>query len=113
MELSRRATAHAEEARRLASLESERAAALRRLQALQQRAATAERLAADAAEAEAQELSLLAQALYASLELDRYEYLRQAGMRGISAQRSQPAAPTPARVHEPRGEGERNLGLAS
>jgi hypothetical protein len=113
MELSRRAAAHAEEERRLACLEGERAAALRRLQALQQRVATAERLAADAAEAEAQELSQLAQALVASLELDRYEYLRQVATRGLSLQRPHGTAPLPAPVRDPRGEGERNLGLAS
>lgn len=111
-ELSRRAGALAEEEKRLASLEAERAAALRRLQALQHRVATAERLAANASGAEAEDLAQLAQAIAASLELDRYEYLRQAAMRGVSVERPKGPAPLPAAVRETRGEGGPNLGLA-
>ncbi len=108
-ELARRNAALAEEEQQLASLEADRAAALRRLQALQQRVATAERLAADAAATEAQELAQVAEAIAAGLELDRYEYLRQAGAHGAPA----PVPKGPAPVREPEGAGERNLGLAS
>lgn len=111
-EISRRAAAFAEEERRLATLEADRAAAVRRLQGLQQRVAAAERLAADAADAEAQDLARLADAVVAALEQDRYEYLRQAALRQPSPHRPKGPAPVPAPVREPLGGEGRNLGLA-
>lgn len=116
-ELSRRAAALAEEERRLARLEADRLAAVRRLRALQQRGMTAERLAADAADQEEQELARLGQAMAASIELDRYEYVRQAAARGIHLEhRPIPGPPaggpggTPPPVRHDIGHG---LGLAS
>jgi hypothetical protein len=110
--VTRRAAALAEEEKRLAGLEAERAGALRRLRTLQQRVAAVERLGADAREAEAEDLAGLAQSIGASLELDRYEYLRQAAARGVTVQRPKVPAPMPTPVRETVGEGERNLGLA-
>ena len=112
MELSRRSAALAEEEKRLAAFEAERAAALRRLHALQQRVATAERLAADAAEGEAEELARLAQAIVAALDLDRYEYLRQVAAQGVAVQRPKGPAAAPTPVREARADVEQNLGLA-
>lgn len=110
-EISRRAAAFAEEEQRLAALEADRAVALRRLKALQQHVATAERLAADAADVEAQELAQFAEAIVAALELDRYEYVRLAAARRATGRTKAPA-PVPAPVRDAPGDAERNLGLA-
>jgi hypothetical protein len=115
-ELSRRAAVLGEEERRLMRLELERLAAIRRLRALQQRIVRAERMAADAADEEEQDLLRLGQAIAASLELDRYEYLRQAAARGLRVEHRPlpgpgvggPGAPAPARRDVEHG-----LGLAS
>ena len=124
-EISRRAAALAQEQQRLAELEGDRGAALRKLHALQQRAATAERLAADAAQVEAQDLARVAQAIETALELDRYEYVRQAGERAPAGARPKAAAPAPTPVPTPvrdpvglekafgDARGNTNLGLAS
>jgi hypothetical protein len=108
-DLSRRAAALAEEEHRLARLEADRAAAARRIRVLQQRSIDAQRLAADAADEEEAELARLAQGIVASLELDRYEYMRQATARGLVAAPRQGPAPTPAPVRSDVGHG---LGLA-
>lgn len=103
--LSRRAARVAEAQRRLQELEEARAEVLDRLQALRRRAATTQRLAADLADADAQDMARLAQGLLAALELDRYEFLRQSAARG-----RQLDAPGLARAKaEDSG---RNLGLA-
>jgi hypothetical protein len=99
---SRRAFALAHEERELARFEEDRASALRRLRVLRQRTQLVERRAAEAAEREAQELDRLWHAVSSALELDRYEFLRQAGARGAVLARPQAA----------RREGERSLGLA-
>jgi hypothetical protein len=115
-ELSRRAAALAEEERRLMRLEAERLTAVRRMRALQQRVITAERMAADAADEEEQDLLRLGQSIAASLELDRYEYVRQATALGLPIERRPvpgstggggPPAPSPA-----RNDVEHGLGLA-
>jgi hypothetical protein len=114
-ELSRRAAALSEEERRLARLESERVAAARRLRALQQRVITAERMAADAADEDEQDLLRLGQAIAASIELDRYEYLRQAVARGVRFEQrplSNPPVGGPATTAPVRREVEHGLGLA-
>ncbi len=110
--LSRRAAALAEEDRRLARLEAERGEAMGRLRGLQQRLATAERLAADAADVEQQELARLAQAIAASIELDRYEYVRQAAAHGISVERRKAPTPTPPPTRPALGDVPEHLGLA-
>jgi len=115
-ELSRRAAALAEEERRLMRLEAERLTAVRRMRALQQRVIMAERMAADAADEEEQDLVRLGQSIAASLELDRYEYVRQATALGLPIERRPvpgstgggPPAPAPARHDVEHG-----LGLAS
>jgi hypothetical protein len=110
--LSRRAAALAEEEKRLAHLETDRAEAVGRLRGLQQRAATAERLAADAADVEQQELARLAQAIAASIELDRYEYVRQAAAHGVSVERRKAPTPTPPPPRPALGDVPEHLGLA-
>ncbi|HEX9291592.1 MAG TPA: hypothetical protein VF904_18885 [Anaeromyxobacteraceae bacterium] len=116
-DLSRRAAVLAEEERRLTRLEGDRAAALRRLRGLQQRSVAAERVAADAADEEEQQLAQLAQGIAASLELDRYEYVRQAAARGARVERRLPdappesASPTPVRAAADV-EGRERFGLA-
>jgi hypothetical protein len=115
-DLSRRARIVADEERRLARFESERAAAATRLRSLHERGATAERLAADAVEADEEQLARAARAIVAALELDRYEYLRQAmgAVRAPSPERetrAAPIAPVPA-PEEAAERVERNLGLA-
>jgi hypothetical protein len=100
-DLSRRAGLVQEEERRLLRLEADRATAVRRLRALQQRSIDAQRLAADAADEEDAELARLAQAITACLELDRYEFVRQAGLRGLNVERvPPPPAPSPVRGPE-------------
>ncbi len=112
-DINRRATALAEEERRLSTLEAERATVVERLRTLQERVGTAERLAADAAAEEAQDLRAIAQALSATLELDRYEYIRQAGRRGIPVAQPEPAETPPPVAAPVRGSREqRNLELA-
>jgi hypothetical protein len=94
-DLSRRAAVLAEEEAQLALLEGNRAAAMRRLRALQQRSAAAERVACDAADQEEHELAMLVQAIAAALDVDRYEYLRQASAQGHALERRPDAgAPT-------------------
>ncbi|GEJ58545.1 hypothetical protein [Anaeromyxobacter diazotrophicus] len=115
-ELSRRAAALGEEERRLMRLEAERLLAVRRLRALQQRSISAERVAADAADEEEQELARLGQAIAASLELDRYEYVRQSAARGLPVEHRPLSGPpvgpnTPPPVR--RGDVGHGLGLAS
>jgi hypothetical protein len=110
-ELGRYAAVAAEEERRCARLEADRALALRRLRILQQRAAAAERLAADAADTEEQELLKVAQAVTAALELDRYEYLRQGRAHGVPRVRA--AAPAGDGPPRPDGVPQRNLGLTA
>jgi hypothetical protein len=107
-EVSRHAAALAEEQRRLADLEAERDAALRQLQALQRRAALAERLAADAADAEEADLARLVQAVAAGLELDRYAYLRAADAHAGALAPEPRAAAAPQIASTDVG---RNLGL--
>jgi hypothetical protein len=99
-----RARALGERARRLdeiaaataaeAALAREADAARRRLRELGVRAGLAARRAARAAQAERTALSRLARSLVAALELDRYEYVRQASACGAAelvAQRRRPA----------------------
>lgn len=62
--------------------EAAREAARRRLRELSARAVEAGRVAAEAARREREALARVAQGLVAALELDRFEYLRQAGARG-------------------------------
>ena len=116
-ELSRRAAALGEEERRLAGLEADRAAAIRRLQRLQQRGAVAQRLAADAADEDEQELARVGQSIAAALELDRYEYVRQATNRGSQIEQrarvpSSPGTTTPQQAGHGAHEVQHNLGLA-
>ncbi len=114
-EIGRRAAALGEEERRLGRLESDRAATVRRLRALQARSVAAERLASDAADDEEQELARIAQAIAAGLELDRYEYLRQAmgSVLDLSHRRPQDARPRQAPSASPPVHAEESLGLAS
>jgi hypothetical protein len=101
---SRKAAALAADERDLATLEEDRAAAQRRMRALRQRAQLAERWAAEAADAEGQELERICHVIASSLELDRYELLRHLrGRRSAPRARAHPA-PAPA--------DERSLGLA-
>lgn len=109
-DLARRTAALREEERRVAQLESERAVAVQRLRALQHRARTAERLAADAAEEDEADLARIAQSIAAALERDRYEYLRRAAAHGVPAGRGEDPRPTPVRPTS-AGVGE-SLGLA-
>jgi hypothetical protein len=114
-DLGRRTAALAEEEQRLTSLESRRSAILQRTRALQQRAATAERLAADAAAEEHQELARMAQAVGTALERDRYHYVRLACSRGLVARPDPlPAGPVPPALRGARDVPESTkLGLAS
>jgi hypothetical protein len=68
----------------VAALEARRDGARRRLRALQARAVEAARLAADVERHAREYLSRLAQSLVGALELDRYEFVRQASARGAS-----------------------------
>ena len=116
-ELSRRAAALGEEERQLAGLEADRAAAVRRLHGLQQRGAVAQRLADDAADQDEQELARVGQSIAAALELDRYEYVRQATRHGgqVEQRARVPAAPgatTPQQAGHGAHEVQHNLGLA-
>jgi len=87
-----RARTLAERARRLeelgladaaeGALAREREALLRRLRELGARAGAAARVAARTAQAERTALARLARSLVAALELDRYEFVRQASARG-------------------------------
>ncbi len=113
-ELSRRATTLGEEEHRLARLEADRATAIRHLGALQQRGMAAQRLAADAADQDEQELGRVGQSIAAALELDRYEYVRQTTVRGGRVEsRARVSAPagtaTPAHGEQ---KAMHNLGLA-
>jgi hypothetical protein len=117
-ELSRRGAALGEEEHRLARLEADRAAAVRRLRALQQRGMAAQRLAADAADQDEQELARVGQSIAAALELDRYEYVRQTTARGGQVEHparvsSPPATATPQQAVHGAHDAQHNLGLAS
>jgi hypothetical protein len=89
-----RARALAERERRLEELswaedeeraiERERDAARRRIREIGARAMTATRLAVEAERKERAALARLAHSLVAALEIDRYEYVRQATVRGAS-----------------------------
>jgi hypothetical protein len=89
-----RARALSERARRLEELDQagaaelalarEREALLRRLRELGARAGAAARLAERGAQAERTALARLTRSLVAALELDRYEFLRQASARGAT-----------------------------
>ena len=96
-DLSRRAAGLAEEDLRLARLEADRAGVVRRIWALQQRSIDAQRLAADAADEDEAELARLAQGIVAALELDRYEYVRQANARGAPVEQAARPLPAPER----------------
>ena len=90
------------------ALEERRDEARRRLRALGARAAQAARLAAEADRLERDGLSRLARSLVAAVELDRYEFVRQASARGahdlLFARRRKPADPAaPAPVPPPEG----------
>jgi hypothetical protein len=69
----------------VAALEARRDGARRRLRALHARAVEAARLAAEGARQAREDLSRLAQSLVGALELDRYEFVRQASARGAAA----------------------------
>jgi hypothetical protein len=102
-----RALALSERARRLeelewaedeqVALERQRDAARRRLRELNLRAVAAARLAAEAAERERAALGRVAQQLVGALELDRYEFVRQAVARGAA----ELGAPRRRKVPEP------------
>jgi hypothetical protein len=105
-----RARALGERVRRLEELEwaedeerareRQRDVARRRLKEVNARAAAAARIAAEAERKERAALSRLAQSLVGALELDRYEFIRQAFARGaheLVAQRRRPSPePRPA-----------------
>jgi hypothetical protein len=78
------------------ALEDRREALRRRLREVNARAVQAARLAVDAERREREDLARLGQSLVAALELDRYEFLRQASARGahqlLSAHRRAPPA---------------------
>jgi hypothetical protein len=118
-----RARALGERARRLEELEwadeerqgleRQREAARRRLRELNARAIVVGRVAAEQAERERAALARVAQGLVAALELDRYQFVRQATARGalelVTARRRKPpeprastfdAGPSPAAVGE-------------
>jgi hypothetical protein len=108
-----RARALADRARRLAEIEwaaaeeqeieRKREAARRRLREIDARAVEAARLEADAAEGERADLSRLAQSLVAALDLDRFEFIRQASARGATELFAPPhrkPAPEPLPVFE-------------
>jgi hypothetical protein len=84
----------------VAALEARRDGARRRLRALHGRAVEAARLAAEADRHAREDLSRLAQSVVAALELDRYEFIRQASGRGatelLSPRRRKAAEPAPA-----------------
>jgi hypothetical protein len=80
------------------ALERHREAARRRLKEVNARAVTAGRLAAEAERSERADLSRLAHTLVGALELDRYEFVRQAAARGaqeLVAPRRRKPAPEP------------------
>ncbi len=113
-DLARRSAALSEEEHSCARLEAERAASIRRLRAFQRRGAMAERLAADAADEEESDLSRIAQAITAALEIDRYEYVRQAATRGLAVEHGREPRPAsaPGPVRPARPEVGESLGLA-
>lgn len=91
--------------REVAALEARREAARRRLRTLHARAVEAARLAADGERLAREDLSRLAQRLVGALELDRYEFVRQASARGATAllaprrrKGGDPGAPGPVAV---------------
>lgn len=110
-----RARALAERARRLEelewaaeerlALERQREAARKRLRELHARAIAVGRLAAEEVERDRAALARLAQALVAALELDRYQFVRQATARGalelVSARRRRPPEPRPSTFDAP------------
>jgi hypothetical protein len=90
------------------ALEARRDAARRRLREVNARAIEAARLAAEAERHEREDLARLGQSLVAALELDRYEFVRQASARGAHEllapprrKMPEPPAATPGPVREP------------
>ncbi len=84
-------------------LERQREAARRRLREINARAVEAARLAADEAERERADLSRLAQSLVEALDLDRFEFIRQASARGaveLIAPRRRKPSPEPRPVFD-------------
>ncbi len=81
-------------------LERRREAARRRLRVVNARAAAAARLEAEAAQREQADRARAAQSVVAALELDRYEFVRQASARGalelLAPRRRKPADPLAA-----------------
>jgi hypothetical protein len=87
--------------REVAALEGRRDAARRRLRTLHARAVEAARLAADADRRLSEDLARLAESLVGALELDRYEFIRQASARGdteLLAPRRRKGSDAPAPV---------------
>jgi hypothetical protein len=111
-----RARSLADRARRLEELawaeeeereiERHRELARRRLREIGNRALAASRLDAEVERRERAALARLAQSLIGALELDRFEFIRQASARGAqdllaSGRRKAPAEPRPAAIIEP------------
>jgi len=87
-------------------LERRRELARRRLQEIASRALAAARLAVEAEQRERAALSRLAQSLVGALELDRYEFIRQASARGApelfaTGRRKPISEPRPAPILDP------------
>ncbi len=82
------------------ALERQRDAARRRLREVNVRAGAAARIAAEAERRERAALARLAQSLVGALELDRYEFVRQASARGsnelVASRRRRETEPRPA-----------------
>ncbi len=82
------------------ALERQRDAARRRLRDLNARAVSAARISAEAERRERAALSRLGHSLVGALELDRYEFVRQASARGahelVAPRRRKPADPRPS-----------------
>jgi hypothetical protein len=80
------------------ALERQRDAARRRLREINARAIAAARIAEEAERRERTAVARVAQSLVAALELDRYEFVRQASARGaqeLLAARRRPPEPRP------------------
>ncbi len=86
-------------------LEQRRDAARRRLREIHARAMQADRLQKDAAHRERAALARVAQSLVAALELDRYEFVRQAAARGATALVAPRRRPAPAEARPPPSPG--------
>jgi hypothetical protein len=99
----------------VARLEREKAALARRVERLELRLREVERREAELSEADEAELSRLAQTLVGALELDRFEFLRQASSRTAAAlsRVSHERPPERGARHEGSVQGDKSLGLAS